>query len=246
MAGRRNPAHLPADLRAVRLDVREPDLAGLEPTVAVFCATPDERSERAYRALYVDGLQSLLAVLPSQCRVLFVSSTAVYGAAAETLDEQSACEPEAFNGELLLIAERLLASVRPLGRYLNARLGGIYGPGRVALIDRVRRADGCSGSPVHFTNRIHVEDAARALAFLITREDWPAVANVVDCASAAECEVMAYIAQRLGVPKPQPRAHSRGIGKQVQPRVLADLGFIWHYPTYREGYGALLDCGGTA
>ena len=71
-----------------------------------------------------------------------------------------------FSGEIMLSAERLLHGSQFSSTVL--RLGGIYGPGRTRLIDRVR-----GGEPVAvadapaYTNRIHRDDAAKAIAHLL-------------------------------------------------------------------------------
>ena len=44
----------------------------------IFTAAPSERSDHAYRALYIDGLQNLVHARTVQ-PILFCSSTAVYG-----------------------------------------------------------------------------------------------------------------------------------------------------------------------
>ena len=47
--------------------------------VLVHCLSPASRDEASYRAVYVDALRHLRAGLPAVSRVVFVSSTAVYG-----------------------------------------------------------------------------------------------------------------------------------------------------------------------
>ena len=69
----------------------------------------------AYRAAYVDGLSHVLdAVLASGAgvrRVLFVSSTAVYGdAGGGWIDESTTPEPGGFSGRIIREAEELLYS----------------------------------------------------------------------------------------------------------------------------------------
>ena len=82
---RRSPVRDAGDgLRWLRGDLIRPESlrelpAGI--TRVVYAPTPGARDEAAYRAIFVDGLQHLLdalAAAPLQ-RVLFVSSSAVYG-----------------------------------------------------------------------------------------------------------------------------------------------------------------------
>ena len=48
--------------------------------LVLYLPSPDQRDEAAYRTLFIDGPAALLAALPrAPSRLVFVSSTAVYG-----------------------------------------------------------------------------------------------------------------------------------------------------------------------
>jgi hypothetical protein len=67
----------------------------------------------------------------------------------------------------------------------------------------------------------------------------------VDDAPVSECEVMRWLAGRLGVEEPEAAPAgdpARGNKRCSNARLRAD-GFQFEYPTYREGYGALIDGG---
>ena len=97
----------------------------------------------------MDGLAHVLDALErdgvTPRRVLFVSSTAVYGdAGGGWVDESTTPAPGGFSGRILREAEELLRSrLRGTGTApVVLRLGGIYGPGRTRLIDQVRGGHG--------------------------------------------------------------------------------------------------------
>ena len=128
------------------------------------------------------------------------------------------------------------------------RLGGIYGPGRTSLVERVRSgAARVSPGSARFTNRIHRDDAAAALAHLAALPAAPSCHLGVDCAPAPEAEVLAWLAERLGVAPPcedapparEETRRATGNKRCSNARLLA-TGFRFRYPTYREGYEALL------
>ncbi len=164
IAVRRRDVAMSPGVRGVRADLASGEgLSRLPRRVEalVFCAAPDRRDEAAYRALYVDGLRRLLDACDAP-RVLFVSSTAVYREdAGEWVDEATPPLPQAFNGQALLAAEQVL-SAHAGG--IALRLSGLYGPGREMMLRKSRAGE--PGRP-HWTNRIHVEDAASALSCLL-------------------------------------------------------------------------------
>jgi nucleoside-diphosphate-sugar epimerase len=220
-----------------------------------FTAGAKSRQESAYRATYLDGIGNLLRALKEQgeCprRIFFTSSTAVYAQRrGEWVDEDSVTAPNRFSGDILLLSERLLlASAFPA---TVVRLGGIYGPGRTSLIERVRSgtARRRPGSP-HYTNRIHRDDAAGALRHLMTRAEPPDEVYLgVDSEPADEAEVLGWLAERLGAPQPPEQedesgASKRGAGnKRCRNARLLATGYRFRYPSFREGYQAVLREGG--
>jgi nucleoside-diphosphate-sugar epimerase len=256
---RRSAALVPEPLRRVHADVT--DRTALDQVtlpdaeVLVYCVAAGRAADATYRTLYVEGLTNVLASLSARGvvvrRVVFASSTAVYGQChGELVDEDGRAEPVRYNGRRMLEAEAVAASFG-VAEPLAARLGGIYGPGRTRLVERVRAGLEPVGEAMRdpHTNRIHVEDAARALAFLATCAAPPRVVNVVDDHPARRSEVVRWLAARMAVDVPAaveegPKAAGppeRSDDKRVANARLRALGFDLTYPTYREGYAALLD-----
>lgn len=246
---RRDAAQVPAPLHALSADLvsgkgleRLPD--GVE--AVFYTASAGGGSEAEYRDVYVRGIGRLLARLRASNerprRVLFTSSTAVYGEeGGGWVDEDSECAPGSFNGRLLLEAEhRLYSSGLPA---TVLRFGGIYGREGVGrLVGAVRRGAPCREG--QYSNRIHRDDCAAALAHVLSLPVPAALYNAVDDAPDAQCEVMRWLAARLGVPPPVAGAAgpmpARGNKRCANTRLKAS-GFRFQYPSYREGYGALLD-----
>jgi nucleoside-diphosphate-sugar epimerase len=206
---RRDPAGLPAAIRPLRADLTRPaTLIGLPRAIdiVVYTAAPDESTDRAYRATYVEGLcallQALAAQMPVPPRIVFTSSTAVYGQTdGSWVDETSPTEPQDFRGRLLLQAERRLeASGRPA---TIVRSGGIYGSGRTRLIERLRRGQAaCAEGPPRYGNRIHRDDCAGALRHVVELARPASRYLAVDHEPADECEVLRWLASQLGLPAP--------------------------------------------
>ena len=175
-------------------------------------------------------------------RGLFISSTAVHGASdGSWVDEASDPAPTGFPGQRLLEAERFLAGA-PLAAASSLRLGGIYGPGRTSLLRSVESGAASLAPHVEWTNRIHVEDAARAVLHVLDLVPLPRLVEVVDEEPAPRAEVLGFLAAKLGRPSPPvvDTPAPRGMGKRVSSALLRRSGFDWRYPTYREGYTALI------
>jgi len=114
------------------------------------------------------------------------------------------------------------------------------------MIDRVR-----SGAPIplelepHYTNRIHRDDAAGAIAHLIEQPSPASLYVGVDSEPAARAEVMAWLARELGV-SPEyvdPEPASRTGSKRCRNDLLLGAGYRLRYPSYCEGYQALIAAG---
>lgn len=247
---RRSSSELPPGLNALAADLTDPATLQALPadiTDVVFLAAPGRRDEAAYRGLFLDGLRHLYEALQRQSRLrrlLFVSSSAVYGEHdGDWVDEDSVCRPLDFNGRLLLQAERWLADSVP-GAVI-ARCSGIYGPGRTRLIGQV--LDGSARRPAGaavFSNRIHVDDAAGALAHLLALPSVQACYLLSDDHPVPLGEVQDWIAQQLGLP-PLPTGPAPGLravgNKRLSNRRLRATGYVLRHPDYRSGYETLLD-----
>lgn len=249
---RRHPEGLPSKVHPLAADLTIPKTlhrlpAGLD--FVFYTAAPDISSDEAYRDTYVDGLRHLLEALRGQHqqprRVFFTSSTVVYAqSAGEWVDERSPTEPVHFSGIRMLEAERLVLDGPFPATVL--RLGGIYGPGRAGLIERVRRDEAvCAEGPPVYTNRIHRDDCAGALQHLMALHQPDDVYIGVDHEPAEECGTLRWLAAQLGV-SPPPAKRASGVGsrrrgnKRCRNTKLVDSGYVFRYPNFREGYAALL------
>lgn len=242
--------HPPADdadgIAWLRGDISRPDGIPALPagiTRLIFLPAPGARVEAVYRGVFVDGLRNVLGALDASHlqRIVFVSSSAVYGEhRGGWVDEDTPPAPQGFNGRILLEAEALLAA-RPESA-TALRLAGLYGPGRLQLIERLR--SGQAGAPVeppHWANRIHIDDAAAAVAHLALL---PVVASVYigcDDTPLPLHELYADLARIIGAPAPRIAPAPANVGsKKLSNARLRASGLRLQWPDSRPGYAALL------
>ncbi|MBT2587038.1 SDR family oxidoreductase [Arthrobacter sp. ISL-95] len=252
---RRSPEKLPAEIRGVFADLSTelPELPE-DVDIVVVAIAADASTEEAYRTAYLNGIKNVLDALKRQAieprRILFVSSTAVYkDSGGAVVDESTPTEPTRFSGKVLVEAEDLLFSrTLPLTNIqpISLRLGGIYGPGRTRLIDQVRNGKAVIPAQPRHTNRVHRDDAAAMIVHLTTMEAAPDSVYIgVDDLAAEMGDVMRFLASKMECPEP-PTAAPEGASdagpgdKRCSNHRLRATGFELTFPSYKEGYRALL------
>ena len=207
----------------------------------------DRRSGHSQREVYVDGLAHLIAHCPvPPRRVISVSSTSVYGQeGGEWIDEASATEPQAENGQVCLAAERLLQDRWPHAQIV--RSAGIYGPGRlIARVEQLRAGTPLAGLPDAWLNLIHVDDLATAVLAVAERAAVGSTWLAVDNQPLTRREFYQAITQRVGAPEPRfaegDMPAAGGLNKRCSNRRLReDLGWTPRYPTIHEGLTHVLE-----
>ncbi|WP_296260748.1 MULTISPECIES: SDR family oxidoreductase [unclassified Pseudomonas] len=249
---RRSVAMLPAGVCGVSGDLFDARIPAQWPEgrvdYLVYCATPSERDEAGYRAAYVQGLRHVLGWVQRSGqkprRILFVSSSSVYGQQhGEWVDEASLAQASGFSGQVMREAEQVA-----LDSGLQAtivRLTGIYGPGRSDLMNRVRQGYSVAEDPPLYGNRIHADDAAGLLAFLLQADArGVALDDIyigVDDAPAPLAEVVKWMRERLGVTQWSDENSVRRAGSKRCSNARAKaLGWMPRYASYKEGYEAML------
>ncbi|ABC32958.1 Nucleoside-diphosphate-sugar epimerase [Hahella chejuensis KCTC 2396] len=239
-------AHYALDLEQDALDDLPDDI-----DVAIYCLTPSAFTPEGYEAVYVKSLQRVLERLRSSSirRLLFVSSTSVYGQENdEWVDEDSVTEPSGFSGATLLKAESLLADSDIATTVV--RFSGIYGAGRTRLLQQALDGQVALSGPSGYTNRIHEQDAVGVLCHLT---ELAADKPLQSCYLASDCEPvrMHEVAQWIReqacsrvecAPEAAPAQQKRRAGsKRCANQRLRASGFHFRYPTFREGYGEMIE-----
>ena len=250
---RRDVSRLPEGVIGVAGDLFNKECPPTWPIGAVdylvYCAAATDHDEAGYRRAYIEGLQHVLEWLDdygqAPSRLLFVSSSSVYGQQdGEWVDETSSAVAAGFSGRVMLEAEQVaLNSGIPAS---IVRLTGIYGPGRERLLTQVRQGYRVAVDPPLYANRIHADDAAALMAYLLEADRrGVALDDIyigVDDAPQALADVVGWLREYLGVTQWAEDASVRRTGSKRCSNARAKaLGWTPKYPSFREGYAAILD-----
>ncbi|HEY5992878.1 MAG TPA: NAD-dependent epimerase/dehydratase family protein [Candidatus Udaeobacter sp.] len=203
----------------------------------IHCASSRGGDAETYRQVYLDGARNLLETFPGS-KLLFTSSTSVYAQSdGSWVTEESETKPVRETSRILLETEKLVIDQRGI----VARLAGIYGPGRSALLSKFLEGTAMiDPENDRFVNQVHRDDIATALFFLLGREaEGAQIYNVVDDQPILQSECHRWFAQRLNRPLP-PIGKSKGprkrgdSNKRVSNAKLRRLGWTARYPTFVE------------
>jgi nucleoside-diphosphate-sugar epimerase len=179
---------------------------------------------------------------------IYISSTSVFGDhGGERVSDESPCHPDAPAGRMRLESEKI---VRDRGGMV-VRPAGIYGPGRdIATSIQSGRYEVID--PQKITNRIHVNDLARAILFVARNGAAGEAFNAADGKATTVGEVVEFLVDEYGIPRPKTAtledyAQRRGVDAAarwknqhwVAPDLLGKRGFVFEYPdifaAYRTG-----------
>ncbi|UGB46507.1 NAD-dependent epimerase/dehydratase family protein [Frateuria edaphi] len=243
---RRPPADSDDGIRWLSGDLTAPATLGKLPdgiTRLAYLPAPGARERAAYEAVFLHGLRGLLDRLDKSrlARIVFVSSSAVYGEReGRWVDEDTPPAPPGFNGAVLLEAERWLATQALPATVL--RLAGLYGPGRLQLIERLLAGQAAvpRGAP-HWANRIHVDDAATAIVHLLQLSDPRPLYLGVDDTPLPLHVLYDHLASLVGAPPPPEGPGPAGVGsKRLGNARLRASGWAPGWPDARDGYAGVL------
>ncbi|VAW46374.1 Nucleoside-diphosphate-sugar epimerases [hydrothermal vent metagenome] len=244
---RRNVELLPDCIQPVEANLTMP-IDNLPPNIdyVFYMASAGKYKDCAYYQAYVLGLKNLISALQNHPikKLFFISSSSVFGQCnGEQVSEACPTDDSIFSTKRLLEGEEIAFNSN-----LNAtvvRFGGIYGPGRTHLIDLIKEGKAHCMEGV-WSNRIHSEDCAGMLAYLLEQnevnpERVESLYAGVDNQPTLSCEVHDWLSEQLSAPEPdrkEPSEASRLMrsNKRISNAKIRTLGYEFKYPTYKEGF----------
>ncbi len=177
-------------------------------------------------------------------RVIYISSTGVYGNTEGTIDDTTPADQSAPGMESRLQAEQTWSAIGAI----VLRVPGIYGPDAGLHLSLKNGKYRMPGNGERHSSRIHVEDLATIILTAFAAQKLLHQTYVIgDCSPCSQKEIVSWLCEKIDAPPPDSiplaEAHRTLRGnRRIDPtRLLNELGLSLKYPDYKQGYAALLN-----
>jgi nucleoside-diphosphate-sugar epimerase len=230
--------------------LQETSLRNLPPLDAAILLQAPSTEDDNYKKTYVDATRHALKTFKERelKRLVLISSTRVYGQHdGSWVDESTSPQPDshphkenAQKAKILLEAEQLVLSGGISS--LVFRLGGIYGPNR-NVMKRLKEGNLHPSFGIAYMNRIHLDDIVRGISFLLKKGTPGEIYLGVDDEPCTQKDFYSWIFGRLAMKHPESNKLTlpgSDLNKRCSNKKLRSLGFQFKYPSFKEGYSALL------
>lgn len=197
---------------------------------AVLINIPPGRSKKSNLDHYEQSIDEILINLKSAKKVrklIFVSSTSVYGSEEDIFYETSETHPESESGKTLLRAEKKIITSNI--SYIILRFGGLAGPGRHPgrfLSGKTELTTGCQS-----VNFLHLEDAIGVIQKLLERDIHNDIFNVAAPKHPLKKDFYTKMALLINLPPPVFDEDSRCKKREISiEKLLKTIGYRFVYP----------------
>ena len=210
----------------------------------VLVSVPHRADDNLQADTHVVGLRNLLAQLKTWSRLIYLSTTGVYGQVTGRVDETTPLSPTRIGPEIATVAEAWLKQEFTPERCTVLRLAGIYGPGRIPLAQKLKDGESLKVPHQGHLNLVHVSDIAAMILQLFSRLDLPRMDYIFsDGHPVLRMEFYTHLAELCGVANPKFEESSandsrtrRATDKQICPDALLHAtGFKFRFPNYKAG-----------
>jgi 1,4-dihydroxy-6-naphthoate synthase len=196
----------------------------------IICVAPSLHDD--YENTYYLLTKHILDSLDKPKPILYISSTSVYGPQnGNEVDETTIETPSTEEQKILLNTERLLSKV---DQKAIIRFGQIYGHDR-DISTMVLKHKVFAGDGLNYCNIIHVDDAARLVAFIVNNQIY-GVFNAVSDDHRTRKDLYKFICENLQIPPPifdTKLLLRHSDNKYVLNNKIKNLGFSFNKPYYQ-------------
>ena len=202
--------------------VIEGDISGFLQDVELLVVNIPPKLRNGAKENYVKKIQLLYREIKKSAvkKIIFISSTSVYGAMNGEVTEETTPEPTTESGKQLLAAEKIFFEDKNLLSTI-IRFGGLIGPNRhpiTMLSGRVTLSNG--NAPV---NLIHLDDCLLIIRAVHLKSWWNELINGVHPHHPTKRNYYAQEAKKRNLQAPDYKEDTGIKGKIVVPKVLLNV-----------------------
>ncbi|MEA1787576.1 SDR family oxidoreductase [Arenibacter sp. GZD96] len=190
------------------------DIAAFLKNVSILIVNVPPKLRGAHNENYVAKMELLATALKvsSVTKVLFVSSTSVYGDSTGTVTEQTPTQPNTESGKQLVASEQLFWKAQTW-RTTIVRFGGLINDERHPVHHLAGKKGLSNGNDV--VNLIHLDDCIRILKAIIEDQFWGEICNAVYPYHPSKNEYYSQMAQQKGLELPEYTSNNATQSKRV-------------------------------
>ncbi|MBT8184954.1 MAG: SDR family oxidoreductase [Eudoraea sp.] len=204
--------------------------AFLAPLEVLIINVPPKLRGKGQKENYVRKMKLLKeAILKSGIKkMVFVSSTSVYGNVEGEVTEKTATEPVTESGKQLLASEELFRNSE-IFQTAILRFGGLIGPERHPITFLAGR-DGLDNGD-EYINLIHLNDCIQMIQFIIDNDSWNETYNGVFPEHPIKRIFYTSAALKRGLPPPKyALKNSKNRGKRVKSKNILNNNYRFSTP----------------
>lgn len=205
------------------------ELATLMAVDALVVTLPASRTVQGGED-YMQAVQNVVdtALAHKVPRIIFTSSSSVYGTGSGVMRESSALQPESVAGKTLVELENWLHDL-PGTSVDIVRLAGLVGPNRHPGRFLAGKTGLDNGG--HAVNLVHLDDVVDAIVLLLQTPKGGRVYNLCASKHPARDDFYPFVSKQLGLVPPTFAAEAeRTAGKVVDgSKICNELGFEYSY-----------------
>ncbi len=199
--------------------VIEGDISGFLQGIDLLVVNIPPKLRSGTKENYVKKIELLYTEIKKNTvkKIIFISSTSVYGAISGEVTEETMPEPTTESGKQLLAAEKIFFKDKSLPSTI-IRFGGLIGPNRhpiTMLSGRVVLSNG--NAPV---NLIHLDDCLCIIRAVYLKSWWNELLNGVQPEHPTKRDYYAQEAKKRNLQAPDYKEDTNTKGKIVIPKVL--------------------------
>ncbi|SHG73501.1 NAD(P)H-binding protein [Flagellimonas flava] len=206
------------------------DISGFLADLDILIVNIPPRLRSGNQESYIDKMKLLYGAIKKSTisKVVFVSSTSVYGSVLGLVSEETVTNPTTASGIQLLQSEKLFSSDDDLETAI-VRFGGLIGPKRHPATMLSGRKNLTNGDdPI---NLIHLDDCIHLISTIIRYGYWGEIFNGVFPSHPIKRDYYTKEAIKLGIKPPDyvdKKEQKRG--KVIQSRSFLNKGHAFHTP----------------